>query len=425
MALTEEPPGESSVLSRQLILSLYVPAVILALGTGIALPALPVYARSFDVSFGVASMILVAYGAGSLVAGVPTGYLLDRVGRRKVTLAGPLIAAAASFLIVTAQSFPELLAYRFIAGVAAQLWSLGRLAIITDIGADRQRGRQITSMHAMDSVGRVAGPLVGGLIATAWDVRIPFVVHGLLCLVAVVPSFIFIKETAPRLVSRASSPEGSAVAAPKPGYGWVLAFPILVFLTAQFLGSVTRGALNHGVLDFYAVYTYDVNAATIGALGTAATLIGIPITVGAGAVMDRFGRKTIIIPGFTLLGAALGFQALTAFFDWPFTAYIAAYLLVAGANMITTGNMQILGTDIAPAQVRGSFFGLSQTIVQVGQILSPTAFAILAERINPGSGFLFLGAASLAVAILIGALMQDPIHAQRARERDRVSQPPA
>ena len=157
----------TSILSRQNLLSLYLPAVILALGTGIALPALPIYARSFDVSLGVASSALVATGLGGLVAGVPTGYLLDRFGRRNIILAGPIVTALSSFLVVTANTFPELLAYRFIGGVAAQMWMLGRLAIVADTGADAQRGRQITGMHAMDSGGRIAGPLVGGLIAQA------------------------------------------------------------------------------------------------------------------------------------------------------------------------------------------------------------------------------------------------------------------
>jgi MFS family permease len=359
----------------------------------------------------------VATGIGSLVAGIPTGFLLDRIGRRKVVLAGPLLTALASFLVVMAQSFPELLAYRFLGGVASQMWMLGRLAIITDIGGDKQRGRQITGMHAMDSVGRIAGPLVGGLIATLWDVRVPFIIHGVLCLVATVPSFLLIKETAPRLVGRAQEPAGTGTPVAAPGYGWLLAFPLLVFLVAQFLGSVTRGAINNGTFDLYAVYTYDVNAAAVGALGTAATVIGIPINVGAGAVMDRFGRKATIIPGFAMLAAALGLMGLTAAADWPFTAFIAAYLVVAAANMVTTGNMQVLGTDIAPAHVRGSFFGISQTVVQVGQILSPTTFAFLTEHVSATAGFIVLGACSLGVALLVGLLIQDPVRAQRARER--------
>ncbi len=413
-----EPQESTRLLSRQTFLSLYLPAMILALGTGIALPALPVYARSFDVSLGVASLALAASGAGGLAAGLPTGFLLDRIGRRRVILAGPILTAATSFLVAGAQSFPELLAYRFVGGVAMQMWMLGRLAIIADTGSAGQRGRQITGMHAMDSAGRIAGPLVGGLIATAWNVRVPFFVHGVLCLIAVVPSFLLVKETTPvgerGTGARSGHPEEGALPSWR---AWLLAAPVTTFFVAQFLGAVARGVLQDGTLNFYAVYTYGVDAATIGVLGTVAITMSIPIMVGAGAVMDHFGRKAIIVPGFSLLALALGVMALTAYNHWPFTAYVAAFLLVIATNTITTGNMQILASDIAPSHARGRFFGLTQTNVQIGHVLSPLSFAFLVERADASAGFVFFALLSLSVAVTIGTLMRDPIREQRAKER--------
>src|SRR3954466_158542 len=105
----------SRILSRESMLTLDLPSLTLALGQGIAVPALPVYARSFGVSFGVASTVLVAFSLGGLLAGVPTGYLIDRFGRKKVIIAGPILIAISSFLAAASQSFPELLAYRFLA----------------------------------------------------------------------------------------------------------------------------------------------------------------------------------------------------------------------------------------------------------------------------------------------------------------------
>lgn len=412
-----ETPAEAKLLSRQTFLSLYLPAMILALGTGIALPALPVFARSFDVSLGVASLALAASGAGGLAAGVPTGLLLDRIGRRRVILAGPILTAATSFLLAFAQSFPELLVYRFVGGVATQMWMLGRLAIIADTGGASQRGRQITGMHAMDSAGRIAGPLVGGLVATAWDVRVPFFVHGVLCLVAVVPSFLLVKETR-SVGQRGAGARGALSEGALPSWrAWLFAAPVTTFFVAQLLGAMARGVLQDGTLNFYAVYTYGVDAATIGVLGTVAITMSIPIMVGAGAVMDHFGRKAIIVPGFSLLAVALGVMALTAHNHWPFTAYVVAFLLVIATNTITTGNMQILASDIAPSHARGRFFGLTQTNVQIGHVLSPLSFAFLVERADASAGFLFFALLSLSVAVTIGTLMRDPIREQRAKER--------
>ena len=56
------------------VYTLYLPAFILALGTGVATPALPVFARSFDISFGTASLVIVLHLAGTALSSVPTGF---------------------------------------------------------------------------------------------------------------------------------------------------------------------------------------------------------------------------------------------------------------------------------------------------------------------------------------------------------------
>src|SRR4051794_10234899 len=172
----------------QAFLSLYLPAMVLALGTGIVAPALPVYARSFNVTFGEASLALIVYGFGSMFSSLPTGFLIDKVGRRKVLLAGPLILAASSIAVAFSGTFVQLLVFRFIAGWAQQMWSVSRLTVIADTGAESARGRQIMGMVGMESSGRLLGPALGGFLAAWIDIRAPFIVHAVLCVLAIAPS---------------------------------------------------------------------------------------------------------------------------------------------------------------------------------------------------------------------------------------------
>jgi MFS family permease len=86
-----------------------LPSVALAIGTGIVVPALPVYARSFHIPFEVASLIIILQQIGHISAAYPVGMLMDRVGRKKIVLAGPLLLALSSVLVAMAGSFPELL----------------------------------------------------------------------------------------------------------------------------------------------------------------------------------------------------------------------------------------------------------------------------------------------------------------------------
>lgn len=400
------------VYTRQNFLSIYLPAITLAVGTGIAIPALPIYAKSFEVSFEVASLVIIVQQLGSTVAAFPIGLLMDRFGRRRVVLAGPVLLAVSSFLLVVAQSFPEVLVYRFIGGVAQQMWLLGRLTMIADTGADRERGRQITTMHAMESTGRLLSPAIGGFLAAFWGIRAPFVAHGVLSLLAIIPSFKLVRETAPPQARRAAragtGSDGDA------GFRALMVFPVIIFFVAQFFASLTRGPIFAGQLNLYAAYAYDAGPETIGVLATVVTAIGIPIGISSGYIMDHFGRKATLVPGFSLLTLALALMAITAFANLPFSTFIVAYLCVYATNSITGGNMQTLGSDIAPEKARGRFYGVWHTMGSVGSPLSTSAFATLSGGIGYWAAFGFLGTMAASAAFILGTQVRDRLREKAA-----------
>jgi MFS family permease len=144
----------SGILSLFQILTLYFPAFILALGYSIATPAIPVFAKSFDTGFGIAALVIVVHFLGGLVAAVPTGFLVDRLGRRPMLFAGPVLMTVSSCLTAVAQTFMQLLLFRFLGGVAMQMWRQARLAIIADIGKNRERGRQMSGMVGIEGAGK-------------------------------------------------------------------------------------------------------------------------------------------------------------------------------------------------------------------------------------------------------------------------------
>src|SRR6266571_9008543 len=191
-------PAESKAVSWNSFLSIYLPALVLALGAGIALPAIPALAKSFHVTFFLASGVVTAFVVGNVAGSIPTGWLIDRFGRRRIMLIGPLLTSLMAFAVLFAHSFPEILLYRFVDGWAAQMWLMGRITRISSGAQANQRGRQVSWMYGMDSFGRLSGPLAGGFIAAAWGIRAPFAAYGLLALLALIPSFMFIQEDAPR-----------------------------------------------------------------------------------------------------------------------------------------------------------------------------------------------------------------------------------
>ncbi len=397
--------------TRQNFLSIYLPSVALAIGTGIVVPALPVYARSFGVPFEVASLVIIVQQVGHTLSAFPTGMLMDRVGRRKIVLAGPLLLALSSILVATAGSFPELLAYRFIGGIGEQMWRVGRLTMIADTGGDRERGRQITTMSAMESAGRLFSPALGGVLAVYWDLRAPFIAHAILCLLAIIPSFKLIRETAPHLVK--DSPRRTATSAPAGNMKLLLTTPVVMFFVAQFFASFTRGPVFTGQINLYGTYAYDLGPQQLALLATITTALSIPISLSSGWIMDHFGRKATLVPGFTLLVVAFSVLGVTALLHVPFGYFMAAYLCVYACTSMTGGNMQTLGSDIAPASARGRFYGVSQTLGNLGGPLATSAFALLSAGVGYWSAFAFLGCTAGSAAFILGTQVRDRLREER------------
>ena len=410
------PRENDGFFSSYQLLTLYVPAFVFALGYSIATPAIPVFAKSFDTGFGVASLVIVMHALGGLLAAVPTGFLVDRLGRRPILIAGPVLVASSSCLIAVAQSFNELLVYRLIGGAAMEMWRQSRLAIIADVAKRGQRGRQMSGMVGIEGAGRLIGPALGGLLA-AWSIRVPFVAHGVLALLAIVPSVFLVRETAPAETKSAGRKTEEQLTT-----GALVALMLDAryrgFLCAQFFASMTRGVLWGGTLLLYATFAYDIGARGLGGLATMSTIVGIPITLSCGYLMDRFGRKTTMVPGFVCMALGLLFLAANAHWHWGLAVFTGVFLWMHASHAVTSGSMQVLGSDMAPAHARGRFFGFWRLIGEIGGLVSPALFGFVAEHMGYSVSFAMVGLCSLATAMLLAFSVKETISPE-AKIQDR------
>jgi MFS family permease len=399
-------PESGGLLSSYQLLTLYFPAFVFALGYSIATPVIPVFAKSFGTGFGVASLVIVVHALGGLVAAVPTGFLVDRLGRRPVLFTGPLLMAASSCLTAVARSFSELLLYRFMGGAAMEMWRQARLAMIADVGKSRQRGRQMTGMVGTDGAGRLLGPAIGGLLA-AWSLRTPFVVHGVLALLAIVPSFFLVRESIPPNDGAAKNQENQL--ATRALLALMLDARYRGFFGAQFFASMTRAIMWGGTLLLYATYAYDAGPQVLGGLATTSSIIGIPITLSCGYLMDRFGRKTTMVPGFVFIAFGLMFLASSAHWQWSLATFVVGFLWINSGQAVTAGSMQVLGADMAPVAARGRFFGFWRLIGEIGGLVSPALFALVVEKLNYSAAFALFGLCSLATAALLAFSVRETV----------------
>jgi EmrB/QacA subfamily drug resistance transporter len=127
----------------------------------VALPTLQreLSATQGELQWAIDSYILVF--AGLLFS---WGVVGDRIGRRKVLLAGLTIFAIGSVLAAFSGSAIELIAWRALMGVGGAAVQPATLAVITNVFPPGERGRAIAVWAGAGGIAVAGGPLAGGLV---------------------------------------------------------------------------------------------------------------------------------------------------------------------------------------------------------------------------------------------------------------------
>ena len=157
----------------------------------------------------------------------------------------------------------------------------------------------------------------------------------------------------------------------------------------------------------YAAYAYGPDPAILGVLSSVMAGVGIPLTLAAGYLMDRFGRKSTLVPGSGMLGVVLIFLAVTSFSSLPFTGFVIGFVLLQAFNSLLNGSWQVIGADLAPAGARGRFFAAGRMVSQGGFSANPLVFSLTTSLSGFTLAFAVLGASSIVSSLMVGGLIKE------------------
>jgi len=185
---------------RTVLLAVYLPTTLLALGQGLLLATLPLYADGLGVSYRLVSFAVAAAAIGTLATDVPAGALLGHIGLRRAMIGGTALVAASTLVLAFARSFDQIVVLRLLAGVGTALWGLSRHAYIAESVPLAERGRTISVFGGINRIGVFGGPAIGGIIGDRFGLHASFVVAGVAGAIALLASILFLSPvtTAPR-----------------------------------------------------------------------------------------------------------------------------------------------------------------------------------------------------------------------------------
>jgi len=157
-------------------------AFVLFLSTQVGVPALPALAVELGADARGVAAILSAALMTLVLLQFFSGMLADRYGRRKVLVSGAFLGAVTSLLCVVVGRWQLLLLLRILGGVADAIAMPALLGLTAEI-AEGRHGSFFGILRSSQGLSFIAAPAIGGWLSL-WGLRAPFVVDGLLSLLA-------------------------------------------------------------------------------------------------------------------------------------------------------------------------------------------------------------------------------------------------
>ena len=387
-----------------LFLPVYVPTFLLALGQGMMVPTLPLYAQTFVDSFSLISLAIAAAGVGALIANVPAGVMLNRIGRRRAMLIGTASIAASTLAVGLAAVYPELVLARLVAGVGTSLWNISRMAYLAESTTPAERGRALSTFGGVSRIGTFAGPALGGGLAYLYGLSAPFFASAALALAATAVSALYVHDTsgAAHLSRRA---RWSALGATARLHWRELS----TAGAAQIFVQMIRAG-RQLIVPLYGASALGLDVAAIGSIVSISAAIDMSLFIPAGLIMDRMGRKWATVPSFTVMAVGMALIPLSG----DFFGLLIATAIIGVGNGMSSGTMMTLGADLAPPEATGEFMGLWRLIGDLGSTGGPVVVGGVADLIGLGAAAFTLTGVGVVAATTLALFVRETLHRGRA-----------
>jgi len=399
-------------------------AVAVAVGFGVVIPAIPLFAESFGVSDTAVGAVVSAFALMRFVSALGGGRLVDRFGERVILATGIGIVAVSTGLAGLAQSYPQLLVLRGIGGVGSAMFTISATALLLRVVDAAHRGRASGLFQSGFLIGIVIGPAFGGFLTDA-SIRLPFFVYAVTLIVAGGIGAVFLSAASLRrepaqvgesvpIGAAADTPEAqpaadaSEVKNEPDGESTTLAqawdhAAYRAAVAVNFAVGFALFGLRFTLVPLFVTKVMDVGAAWIGIGLVCSSIAQAAFILPASRVVDGQGRRPAMVVGSAITAA--GLVAVATVQTLPIFL-VAMTAMGVGSSFISTAPAAVVG-DVMHGR-GGRVVAVFQMASDAGQIVGPLVAGWLTDHTGYGPAFC-VGAGVLVLAGLLSARMPETL----------------
>lgn len=374
---------------------LVVASFFVAVGFGIIVPAIPLFARSFGVSNAAVGLIISLFALARFTSGLISGKLVDKFGERTVFAVGVAFVALSVGACGIAQSYNQLLFFRAAGGLGSSMFSVAASSVILRSVSDAQRGHAQSVYNGSFLLGAIAGPAIGGGLA-AISLRAPFFVYAIALSISGTVAFIFFTSDhlqAPKKTEGKKVAMSLRDALSLKGYRYAL---VITFVTSWVLFGVRTS-----ILPLFITEQLKSTAAVVGWGFTISAVIQGTLILRAGRLSDERGRRFILIVGTSI--AMVGIICMTLTLN-PAMYLLTMAILGLGNAFLATAPATIVG-DLIEGK-GGQVIALFQMAGDAGMIVGPVVVGFIADHYGYRAAFALSGLV-FCIAIVLSMKMPE------------------
>ena len=365
-----------------------------AVGFGIVLPAIPVFAKSFGVNNAAIGLMVSAFAITRFASGLISGTLVDKFGERAVFSSGVFMVALFTFLAGLSQSYEQLLFFRAAGGLGSSMFSVAAGSVIMRSVDDANRGRAQSVYQGSFLLGGIAGPAIGGLLSVI-SLRAPFFVYsGMLICSGTVAHFFLKGDKIGKVDKSVDTSDHTTVREA------LTMKPYRIALVLAFIGSWVFFGLRASILPIFVTEELNSTTAVVGyGLALSAVIQGL-ILLRAGRYSDEKGRRAASIIGAQVV--LLGVLLLT--FSVNVWMYLLAMAILGfGGAFISITPASIVG-DVIKGK-GGKVIAIFQMAGDAGMMVGPIIIGAVSDLFSYRAAF---GMSAAIFVIALGLVYQIP-----------------
>jgi len=231
-----------------------------------------------------------------------------------------------------------------------------------------------------------AGSWPGGWLADTFNLAAPFWANAALAAIVTLLAWFFVPETRDHgreAMTSATRPPSPPMLEQLRQLGTSPGFVLISIVSFAAFFARTGGLFN--VIPLLAEDQIGLSPDQIGLGIGMISIVGLVLVYPSGALVDRFGRKAVIVPSTLLSAIAIVGFALAQ----TFPQFMIASTFWAASSGISGAAPAAYAADVAPRRMIANAMGMYRTLADSGYVLGPIVLGGISDLASPEAALVF------------------------------------